>query len=56
MARRTALSVQRRKVPGRSSPLWGWGHTGCESEAAFADSVLHTIFPYRLRQQPVALL
>lgn len=28
----------------RSSPLWGWGHIGCESEAALADSVSHTFF------------
>ena len=30
-------------MPGRSSPL-GLGHTGCESEAALADSVSHTFF------------
>ena len=41
-------SFPRRQVPGRSSPLRRWGHTGCESEAAFADSVSHTSFPYCL--------
>ena len=26
-------------------PCGGWGHIGCESEAAFADSVSHTFSP-----------
>ena len=40
---RTAVDSKRGRC--RSSPLWGWGHIGCESEAAFADSVSHTFSP-----------
>ena len=35
-------------MPGRSSPLGVGGITGCESEAALADSVSHTSFPLSL--------
>ena len=39
-----ALTVLRRQVPGRSSPLGVGDTTGCKSEAAFANSVSHTSF------------
>ena len=43
-----ALTLIRRKVPGRSSPLRSWEHIGCETESADAASVSHTFFHYSL--------
>ena len=38
------LTLSRREVPGRLSPLRGWGHIGCESDEALPKSVSHTLF------------
>ena len=44
-----ALTVFRGTAPGDNSPLRAGVMTGCESEAASADSVSHTLFPFRTR-------
>ena len=40
-----ALTLVRREAAVVHLPCGGWGHIGCESEAAFADSVSHTFSP-----------
>ena len=46
----SVLTFERGTARALILPLWGpRGKAGCESEAASADSVSHTLFPFRTR-------
>ena len=47
--RRTRTYGLSKHSPGRYPPLRAGVMSGCESEAASADSVSHTLFPFRTR-------